>query len=203
MCNHYSMTRNQEATRRLFKISKGSAGNLPTFLAIFPDTEAPVIRQAGDGCELRTMRWGMPTSQEVQLRAAKNRAARLHARSNAVDFKELLRMEPDVRNTSSKHWRRWLGPEDRAPVSLAEFDEATKEYVWFAADESRPLLGFARIWTNWTSVRKIKEGEVTIRRVRVSDYERQQRRQTSALPGDTRHPDHRRRTRHVDARAVG
>ena len=28
--------------------------------------------------------------------------------------------------------------------------------------ESRPLLAFAGLWTNWTSVRKAKEGEVTI-----------------------------------------
>ena len=33
--------------------------------------------------------------------------------------------------------------------------------VWFALDESRPLAAFAGIWTNWTSVRKAKEGEVT------------------------------------------
>jgi putative SOS response-associated peptidase YedK len=32
--------------------------------------------------------------------------------------------------------------------------------VWLAAGEDRPLLFFAGIWTNWTSVRKIKEGEV-------------------------------------------
>ena len=32
--------------------------------------------------------------------------------------------------------------------------------MWFAADESRSLMAFAGIWTNWTSVRKAKEGEV-------------------------------------------
>ena len=32
---------------------------------------------------------------------------------------------------------------------------------WFALDESRPLACFAGIWTNWTSVRKVKEGETT------------------------------------------
>jgi putative SOS response-associated peptidase YedK len=31
--------------------------------------------------------------------------------------------------------------------------------VWFAFDESRPLAFFAGIWTRWTSVRKVKEGE--------------------------------------------
>lgn len=33
--------------------------------------------------------------------------------------------------------------------------------AWFALDESRPLAFFAGIWTNWTSVRKLKEGKVT------------------------------------------
>jgi len=32
--------------------------------------------------------------------------------------------------------------------------------VWFAADESRPLMAFAGIWMSWTSVRKTKEGQV-------------------------------------------
>ncbi|WP_442880230.1 SOS response-associated peptidase family protein [Aurantimonas sp. A2-1-M11] len=31
-----------------------------------------------------------------------------------------------------------------------------------AAHESRPLMAFAGIWTNWTSVRKTKEGEVNV-----------------------------------------
>ena len=33
--------------------------------------------------------------------------------------------------------------------------------VWFAFDETRPLAFFAGIWTRWTSVRKVKEGETT------------------------------------------
>jgi hypothetical protein len=33
--------------------------------------------------------------------------------------------------------------------------------VWFAFDETRPLAFFAGLWTNWTSVRKIKEGKTT------------------------------------------
>lgn len=33
--------------------------------------------------------------------------------------------------------------------------------MWFALDESRPPAVFAGIWTNWSSVRKIKEGETT------------------------------------------
>jgi hypothetical protein len=33
--------------------------------------------------------------------------------------------------------------------------------VWFASDESRALARFADLWTQWSSVRKVKEGEIT------------------------------------------
>ena len=33
--------------------------------------------------------------------------------------------------------------------------------MWFAFDETRPLAFFAGLWTNWTSVRKVKEGKTT------------------------------------------
>jgi putative SOS response-associated peptidase YedK len=95
----------------------------------------------------------------------------LEAKGKPVDFKELLRMEPDsgttnIRNVNSAHWKRWLSPEHRCLVpftSFSEYDtvEGKKVPVWFAPDESRPLLAFAGLWTNWTSVRKAKEGEVT------------------------------------------
>jgi putative SOS response-associated peptidase YedK len=64
----------------------------------------------------------------------------------------------------SKHWTRWLGAENRCVVpfnSFSEFNKAEGGDIWFALDESRPLACFAGIWTNWTSVRKVKEGEST------------------------------------------
>lgn len=72
----------------------------------------------------------------------------------------------NIRNTSSAHWQRWPGSENRCLVpftSFSEFDtiDSKKVPVWFAIDESRPLLAFSGIWTNCTSVRKVKEGEVT------------------------------------------
>ena len=39
--------------------------------------------------------------------------------------------------------------------------DGTRPPVWFAFDESRPLACFAGIWTRWSSVRKVKEGETT------------------------------------------
>ncbi|MBY0533166.1 MAG: SOS response-associated peptidase family protein [Xanthobacteraceae bacterium] len=111
----------------------------------------------------------MPSSQLAQMEAAKRRAAKLEAKGKSVDLKERLRMEPDsgvtnIRNISSKHWKRWLGVERRCVVPFTSFSEFNRDYggdVWFALDESRPLAFFAGIWTNWTSVRKVKEGETT------------------------------------------
>ena len=39
--------------------------------------------------------------------------------------------------------------------------DGSRPPIWFALDESRPLACFAGIWTRWTSVRKVKEGETT------------------------------------------
>ena len=113
------------------------------------------------------MRWGMPSSARAQLDAASKRADKLRAKGKQVDFNELLRMEPDggttnIRNTKSKHWKRWLDVPHRCVVpftSFSEFNRAAGGDVWFAFDDSRPLACFAGIWTNWTSVRKVKEGE--------------------------------------------
>jgi putative SOS response-associated peptidase YedK len=90
--------------------------------------------------------------------------SRAAGQGQPVDFKELLRMEPDggttnIRNVKSKHWQRWLGAENRCVVpfnSFSEFNKAEGGDIWFALDETRPLA-----WTNWTFVRKVKEGETT------------------------------------------
>jgi putative SOS response-associated peptidase YedK len=170
VCNLYSMTKNVDAIRKLFG-GRNNAGNMPTFPGIFPDYSAPVVRNADDDREITMMRWGMPTSQEAMMKATKKRAQKLQAKGQQVDFKELLRKEPDsgvtnIRNVASKHWKRWFGPANRCLVPFTSFGEydtidGKKVPVWFAAEESRPLMCFAGIWTNWTSVRKVKEGEVT------------------------------------------
>ncbi len=73
----------------------------------------------------------------------------------------------NVRNMKSPHWRRWLGVESRCVVPFTSFSEnevlpdGSHPPVWFALDERRPLAFFAGIWTHWTSIRKIKEGETT------------------------------------------
>ena len=118
------------------------------------------------------VRWGMPSSKKAIFDAASKRADKLRAKGADVDFDQLLRQEPDkgttsVRNTSSAHWKPYLGPEQRCVVPFTSFSEPDQvggslQPVWFALDETRPLVFFAGIWKrDHTCVRKIKEGEVT------------------------------------------
>jgi putative SOS response-associated peptidase YedK len=169
MCNLYSMTKGQQAIRALFAVANDRTGNLPSMPGIFPDYPAPIVRNAGAGRELTMARWGMPSSSKAQLEATQKRAAKLDAKGKQYDFKDLLRMEPDggttnIRNVKSGHWKRWYGLDNRCVVPFTSFSEFNKEAggdIWFALDETRPLACFAGLWTNWTSVRKLKEGETT------------------------------------------
>lgn len=147
MCNLYSITRSQEAMRRLFAVARDLTGNLPPMPGVFPDYAAPIVRMGEQGRELASARWGMPSP----LFALKGRNADLGV--------------TNVRNVSSPHWRRWTTEAHRCLVPFTSFSEyettpeGKKVPVWFALDETRPLAAFAAIWTNWTCVRKVKEGE--------------------------------------------
>jgi putative SOS response-associated peptidase YedK len=177
MCNLYNVTTNQEAIRHFTRAMIDSVGNLEPELDIYPDLFGPIVRNTTAGRELAKVRWGLPSSKEALIEATQKRADNLRAKGKEVDFAELLRMEPDggttnVRNLASKHWKRWFGVENRCVVPFnrfAEPDPASKveggrtPNAWFAGSADEPLLFFAGIWVpQWTSVRKIKEGEITI-----------------------------------------
>ena len=162
MCNLYSQTKSQDAMRHVFddmvdgdEVYEDLVGNLPPMAGIFPDYAAPIIRPriAGgtpQGWQLTRARWGMPTPQV---------------------FLEGKRTDPgvtNIRNVASPHWRRWLGVQHRCLVPFTSFSEidsrpgAPRNHpVWFALGADRPLAFFAGLHTEWTSVRKLKEGEVT------------------------------------------
>ncbi len=176
MCNLYNITTNQIAILQATRAMIDSLGNLGPSLDIYPDYKAPIVRNTPAGREAAMVRWGLPTSRQALFQAATRRADKLRAKGNDVDFIELIRMEPDsgvtnVRNTSSKHWTRWLGIENRCVVPFTRFaepDPASRAEggrtpnAWFAATDDQPLLFFAGIWVpQWESVRKVKEGLVT------------------------------------------
>lgn len=144
------MITSQEAIRRLFPKGLEDRGiNLPLLPGVFPDYAAPIVRNGAEGHELAMARWGMP-SPKFALKGRKTDPG-----------------VTNIRNTASAHWRRWLGTANRCLVPFTSFSEnevlpdGSRPPVWFAFDESRPLAFFAGIWAKWTSVRKLKEGQVT------------------------------------------
>ena len=149
MCNLYAMTSSQQAIRDLVRAMTDRTGNLPLLPGIFPDYHAPIVRNQPEGRELTMARWGMPSP----IFALKGR----NCDSGVTN----------VRNVASPHWRRWLGLESRCVVPFTSFSEnevlpnGSRPPIWFALNESRPLACFAGIWTRWTSVRKVREGETT------------------------------------------
>lgn len=150
MCNLYAMTRPQDAVRGFFDPAPHDLlGNLPPLPGIFPDYPAPIVRNTPEGRDMVMARWGMP------------------APKFALEGKKTDPGVTNVRNVASPHWRRWLGVENRCVVPFTSFSEnevlpdGRRPPVWFAADDGRPLMFFAGIWTRWTSVRKLKEGETT------------------------------------------
>jgi putative SOS response-associated peptidase YedK len=169
VCNLYAIMRARAEAARLASVWRDRNGNAPPMPGVFPDYAAPVVLRGEDGQrEMRDLRWGLPSSQKALLDAATRRADRQRAQGKAVDFPELLKMEPDkgttnVRNTSSRHWQRWLGPAHRCLVPFTSFSEPDQvggslETIWFALDDTRPLAFFAGIWTPWACVRKVKTG---------------------------------------------
>jgi putative SOS response-associated peptidase YedK len=175
MCNLYNLTTTQRSILDTARAMNDLYGNLPPSYAVYPDYPAPIVRTALDGRrELVRARWGMPSSKKALMDATAKRAKKLEAKGKAVDFPALMRMEPDlgttnIRNLTSQHWRPWLGTGNRCLVPGTFFSEYGSErgadgrlpLHWFAIDETQPLFFFAGIWTNWTSVRKAREGEVT------------------------------------------
>ena len=147
MCNLYSLSKGQAAIIEMTRAMVDTTGNMPLLPGIYPDYQAPIVRNTPEGRELSYARWGMPSP-----------AFALKGRNSDPGI-------TNVRNLKSPHWRRWLDVASRCVVPFTSFAEpetlpgGKKQNAWFALSEDRPLAVFAGIWTRWTSVRKVKEGE--------------------------------------------
>jgi putative SOS response-associated peptidase YedK len=104
---------------------------------------APVVRANEGERELTMMRWAMP---------------------NPPQFPGIT---TNIRNTNSPHWRRWLAPESRCLVPFTSFCEYSNMPIPSqrrrrsgAMDDTRPLVAFAGICTEWIGVRGTKANPV-------------------------------------------
>ena len=173
MCNLYSITTNVEAIRRLFQIdaSNDTTGNLPPMPGIFPDYPAPIVRNGAGGRELAMARWGMPSSQKALMDATKKRADKLEPRASRSTSSNCCGWSRTAaRRTSATLQASTLDAvaRPRQPLRCAvhvifsEYDTIDrKEGATSGLRPTKPAAAcFAGLWTNWTSVRKAKEGEV-------------------------------------------
>ena len=149
MCNLYAMTSSQQAIRKAARVMTDHSGNLPPLPDIWPNTMAPIVRNAPAGRELVMARWGMPTPPG-------------YLKGHRVD-----RGVTNIRNPTSTWWKRWDGVAHRCLVPLTTFSEPARlpdgksHPVWFTRSDGEPLAFFAGIWCRWTSVRKLADGETT------------------------------------------
>lgn len=138
MCNLYSVKTTQEAIRDVIGTMTERLNLQPEY-EVYPDRSAPVVRNTTDGRELAALTWGMPSPPFV------------------------TKGNPDtgvtnIRNVTSPHWKRWLGPNHRCLVPWTTFCEwedtkPKKTKRWFAINDDKPLTFFAGIWTDWNGIR--------------------------------------------------
>lgn len=138
MCNLYSMARNVEAIRRLFRIPHNRApASVVPLAAIFP---GHMVRKAEDGeRELAMLSWGFVLLQN-------GKAPRWV--TNVRDDKVL----------TGRFWRDSF-EQPRCLVPASSFSEPNDgrqpgtpaTWHWFAlkGEEPRPLFAFAGIWRRW------------------------------------------------------
>ena len=145
MCNLYTQTRSVDAMRQLFGDLDSRVGNLQPG-EVHPDRAAPVLRAGAGGLVLQMARWGLPSPPQFHGRSGIDRGV------------------TNVRNTASPHWRRWLGPAHRCLVPMSRFAEPRGRgagNAWFAVAGDRPAFFAGILVPEWTSLRKLKDGETT------------------------------------------
>jgi putative SOS response-associated peptidase YedK len=136
MCNLYSITRDREAIRRLFRVSHNRTVAFEPMNAIFPNYNASVVRGAADGeRELVMMSWGFVLLQ--QGRAPKRV-------TNVRDDKVT---SPFWRDSFEQ--RRCLVPASSFCEPNGDVKPAT--WHWFAlkGDNPRPLFAFPGVWRHY------------------------------------------------------
>jgi len=189
------------AISALFRVVNQYVGNLRPMPGVFPDYKAPIVRTGSEGRELARARWGMPSPSKVLTDATRKRAEKLQAKAKAVDFKELLRMEPDggttnICNVKSRHWTRWLEPEHRCLCRSTRSASSTRpKAVTSGLRWTKPGRSPASPASGPTGPRKVK-GETNNDLHAFLTTERGGRRSSSQ--GDAGHPDNGRRGRDLD-----
>ena len=155
MCNRYEQRGSVSQIRKLAKElgrelkTVPATDNLPPQDNIYPDQDAPVIRNATDGSlELVMMLWGFPPIPGEKAPIT------------------------NIRNLKSRWWRdvnrEWITePQYRCLVPFTAFAEPVRDSTWFHVPGVE-VACFAGIWRPWQGER-LAEQTGQKRRVRTQD----------------------------------
>ena len=143
---------------------------------IYPDYSAPIIRNGPEGRELVMARWGMPTPPQY------------------LAGKKVDRGVTNIRQTTSSHWRAWLGPEHRCLVPFTSFAENESSPTAAAAGLVRlrrePAARLLRRHLGDLDLGAEGQGGAGARRpLRVSDLGAERRGRGDPSQGDAGDPD--------------
>ncbi len=122
MCNQYNLTTTTEAMLRLRMEWERAVRNVPP-LSIYPDYNAPIVRQVDDRRVISLARWGLPSLKDPMT-------------------DKVNKGTTNVRHPWFDDWKGYLGVEYRCLVPFDSFAEPTKladgtsGNAWFALDPS-------------------------------------------------------------------
>lgn len=153
MCNLYNVTTTQRAILEWSRAMRDRTGFNEPSRDVYPNFMAPVVRVGDDGQrEVVPLQWGMPTPPD-----------RIKGKADYGTT--------NIRNPQFGHWRQYLEVANRCIVPATSFAEPSptpgdkdpetgiQRNYWFALNSDRPLFAFAGLWTRWTGVRKVKDGQ--------------------------------------------
>ena len=124
-------------------------GNLPPLPGIFPDYAAPIVR--------KTAGWARTDDG-----ASGNAVACVCVEGPKFKFRRDERSQRGLACIGADGSASSTAVSCRSQASPRPSNyRDSRPPVWFALDATRPLAFFAGIWTRWTSIRKVKEGETT------------------------------------------
>jgi len=135
VCNRYaneatiSQIRKIAAAMNRALVTTSATDNLAPQKDIYPDQDAPILRNKGHDLELASARWGFPPIPGEKTPIT------------------------NIRNLQSKWWRdvnrEWLlTPDYRCLVPLTAFAEPVRESTWFQVPGIEVAF-FAGIWRHW------------------------------------------------------
>jgi len=139
MCNRYENRGSASQIRRLAErlardlSTTPATDNLPPQADIYPDQDAAIVRNKGDGLELMMARWGLPPipRQTVPI--------------------------TNIRNLNSSWWRNsnrvlMTHPMHRCLVPFTAFAEPVRNSTWFICPGVE-IAYFAGVWQTWRGLR--------------------------------------------------